>query len=243
MQVDGAVVMVTGASAGIGAATARAAAATGARVVLAARREDRITALAEELRVAGHEALAVRCDVTDAAQVADLFRAAVGAFGRVDVVVNNAGQGLQTTLEDADLDDVRAVLELNVLGPLIVMQAAVPHLRAAGGGSIVNISSGTTFGAVPGTGPYAASKSALEKLSHVARAELAPYGITVSCLLPFATSTEFMTSIRAGREAAEEMTAGAQFDPPERVADAVLELVRTGAAQADLVPRAYGGSV
>ncbi|GAA4729410.1 hypothetical protein GCM10023328_04970 [Modestobacter marinus] len=242
MQIDGAVVVVTGASSGIGAATARAAAAAGARVVLAARREDRLAALAEELGSARGAALAVRCDVTDPAQVADALQAAVDAFGRIDVVVNNAGQGLQGTVADVDLEDVRAVLELNVLGPLVVMQAAVPHLRAGGGGSIVNISSGTTLAAVPGTGPYAASKSALEKLSAVARAELEPDGITVSCLLPFATSTEFMTSIRAGREAAEEMTAGATFDPPERVAEAVLDLVRTGAPQVDLVPRAYGGS-
>jgi short-subunit dehydrogenase len=234
--------VVTGASSGIGAATARAAAAAGARVVLAARREDRLTALAAELSGTGAEVLAVRCDVTEPDQVAAALGTAVATFGRVDVVVNNAGQGLQGTVADVDLDDVRAVLELNVLGPLVVMQAAVPLMRAGGGGSIVNISSGTTLAAVPGTGPYAASKSALEKLSAVAREELAPEGITVSCLLPFATSTEFMTSIRAGREAAEEMTAGATFDPPERVAEAVLDLVRTGAAQVDLVPRAYGGS-
>jgi NAD(P)-dependent dehydrogenase (short-subunit alcohol dehydrogenase family) len=242
VQVDGAVVVVTGASSGIGAATARAAAAAGARVVLVARREDRIAVLAAELGAEQGRALAVRCDVTDPTQVAAALQAALRTFGRVDVVVNNAGQGLQGTVEDVDLDDVRAVLELNVLGPLIVMQAAAPLLRAGGGGSIVNISSGTTLAAVPGTGPYAASKSALEKLSAVARAELAPHGITVSCLLPFATSTEFMSSIRAGREAAEEMTAGAVFDAPERVAEAVLDLVRTGAAQVDLVPAAYGGS-
>jgi short-subunit dehydrogenase len=243
MQVDGSVVVVTGASSGIGAATARAAVAAGARVALLARRLDRTTALAEELGGAGGRALAVRCDVTDATQVRAALQQVVTAFGRIHVVVNNAGQGLQATIEEVDLGDVRAVLELNVVAPLVVMQAAAPLLRATGGGSIVNISSGTTLAAVPGTGPYAASKSALEKLSAVARAELAGDGITVSVVLPFATATEFMTSIRAGREAAEEMTAGAQFDPPERVAEAVLDVVRSGVASVDLVPRAYGGSV
>ena len=242
MQVEGAVVVVTGASSGIGAATARAAVRAGARVALLARRQDRIAALADALGAARGQALAVACDVTDPAQVADALQAVVTTFGRVDVVVNNAGQGLQSSVADVDLADLRAVLELNVLGPVIVLQAAVPLLRAGGGGSIVNVSSGTTLAAVPGTGPYAASKAALEKLSAVARAELAPDGIAVSCLLPFATSTDFMASLRAGREAAEEMTAGAVFDPPERVAQAVLDLVRSGAAQVDLVPRAYGGS-
>lgn len=242
MQVDGAVVVITGASSGIGAATARAAAGAGARVALLARRGDRIDALARELGSAGGEALAVRCDVTDQAQVHAALQQVVSTFGRIDVVVNNAGQGLQATVEQVDLADARAVFELNVLAPLAVMQAAAPLLRATGGGSIVNISSGTTLAAAPGTGSYAASKAALEKLSAIARAELAPDAITVSCVLPFATATEFMTSIRAGREAAEEMTAGAQFDPPERVAQAVLDIVRSGAEQVDLVPRAYGGS-
>ena len=240
MQVDGAVVVITGASAGIGAATARAAARAGARLALLARRQERLTALAEELGSA--RALALQCDVTDTAQVRAALQQVVDVFGRLDVVVNNAGQGLQATVEQVDLADARAVLELNVLAPLAVVQAAAPLLRATGGGSIVNVSSGTTLAAAPGTGPYAASKAALEKLSAVARAELAQDGITVSCVLPFATETEFLTSIRAGREAALEMTAGARFDPPEKVAEAILEVVRTGAAQVDLVPAAYGGS-
>ena len=242
MQVGGAVVVVTGASSGIGAATARAAARAGARVAVLARRQDRLTALAEELGSAAGRALAVQCDVTDAGQVRTALQQVVDVFGRVDVVVNNAGQGLQATVEEVDLADARAVLELNVLAPLAVVQAAAPLLRATGGGSIVNVSSGTTLAAAPGTGPYAASKAALEKLPAVARAELAQDGTTVSCVLPFATETEFLTSIRAGREAALEMTAGARFDPPEKVAEAILEVVRTGAAQVDLVPAAYGGS-
>lgn len=243
MQVEGAVVVITGASSGIGAATAEAASRAGARVALLARRHDRLAALAGELGAEHGRALAIRCDVTDHDQVRAALQQVVDTFGRIDVVVNNAGQGLQATVEGVDLADARAVLELNVLAPLSVMQAAVPLLRAGGGGTIVNISSGTTLAAVPGTGPYAASKHALEKLSAVARAELAEDAITVSCVLPFATETEFLTAIRAGRDAALEMTAGARFDSPQRVADAVLDVVRTGAAQVDLVPAAYGGSV
>ena len=102
--------------------------------------------------------------------------------------------------------------------------------------------SGTTFADVPGTGGYVASKVALERLSAIARAELAGTGVVVSTLIPFATETEFMASIRAGRAEAEAMTAGATFDTPETVADAVLALIESGAARMDLVPAAYGGS-
>jgi short-subunit dehydrogenase len=238
MEIQGSVVVVTGASSGIGAATARAAAAAGARVVLAARREDRVRALAAELG----DAVAVRCDVTDATQVAGLVQASLDAFGRIDVLVNNAGQGLQAEIEGLSLADFRAVLELNLVAPLAVMQTVLPTMRRQGAGAVVNVSSGTTFADVPGTGGYVASKIALERLSAIARNELEGTGVTVSTIIPFATSTEFMASIRAGRAEAEAMTAGATFDAPEEVAAAILELVRTGDARRDLVPAAYGGS-
>jgi short-subunit dehydrogenase len=239
MQIQDAVVVITGASSGIGAATARAAARAGARVVLAARREERIRDLAAEL---GGGAIAMRCDVTDRAQVDALAQAALDAFGRIDVLVNNAGQGFQADIERIDLDDLRAVLELNLVAPLAMMQAVLPAMRAQGAGAIVNVSSGTTFADVPGTGGYVASKIALERLSAIARAELEGTGVVVSTLIPFATETEFMASIRAGRAEAEAMTAGAVFDTPETVADAVLALLASGDARMDLVPAAYGGS-
>jgi NADP-dependent 3-hydroxy acid dehydrogenase YdfG len=238
MEIENAVMVITGASSGIGAATARAASRAGARLVLAARRQDRVQALAAELG----DAIAVRCDVTDQAQVGALVDAALAAFGRVDVLVNNAGQGLQATIEEIGLDDFRAVLELNLIAPLAAMQAVLPVMRRQQAGSIVNVSSGTTFADVPGTGGYVASKIALERLSAIARNELEGTGIRVSTIIPFATSTEFLGSIRAGRAEAEAMTAGARFDSPEQVADAILQLVRSGAPQADLVPVAYGGT-
>ncbi|MGI3783329.1 MAG: SDR family oxidoreductase [Janthinobacterium lividum] len=238
MEIDNAVVVVTGASSGIGEATARAAAGRGARVVLAARRGDRITALADEL----DQAIAVRCDVIDHAQVEALVRSTLDAFGRVDVVVNNAGQGLEAEIEQISLDDFRALLELNLIAPLSVMQAVLPLMRSQGAGSIVNVSSGTTFANTPGYGAYVASKIALERLTAVARAELDGTGISVSTVIPFATSTEFITSLRVGRERAEAGLAGVDLDPPEWVAEVILDLVRSGEAQADLVPAAYGGS-
>jgi NADP-dependent 3-hydroxy acid dehydrogenase YdfG len=238
VEIENSVIVITGASSGIGAATARAASAAGARVVLAARRADRIQHLAGELG----QAIAVPCDVTDQAQVGALVQAALDAFGRIDVLVNNAGQGLQATVEEISLSDLRAVLELNLIAPLAMMQAVLPAMRGRNAGSIVNVSSGTTFADVPGTGGYVASKIALERLSAIARNELEGTGIVVSTLIPFATSTEFLTSIRAGRADAEAMTAGADFDSPEQVAAAILALIRSGATRMDLVPAAYGGT-
>ncbi|HEX6500099.1 MAG TPA: SDR family oxidoreductase [Micromonosporaceae bacterium] len=224
MDIRDAVVIVTGASSGIGAATARLAAANGARLVLAARRFDRLEALAAQLP----DAIAVPTDMRHPEQIRDLVRAAAERYGRVDVLVNNAGQGLHVPLEQVGLDDLEAVMELNVYGPLLAMQTVVPLMRAQGGGSIVNISSGTSRMVLPGVGAYAATKAALNMLSQVARAEWAGDGIVVSLVYPSITATEFHERLRAGSVAGPTRFAP---HPPERVAEAVLEAVRTGAPE------------
>ena len=142
MEIKDAVVIVTGASSGIGEATARAAALSGARVVLLARRKDRIEALAREI---GNEALAVVCDVTHPEQVKQAVHAAAQKYGRIDVLVNNAGQGLHATIEEIGIEDFKDVLDLNCVAPLVMMQAVIPHMRRQGAGSIVNVSSGATL--------------------------------------------------------------------------------------------------
>ncbi|MCK8678131.1 SDR family oxidoreductase [Streptomyces lichenis] len=243
MDINGAVVLVTGASSGIGAATARAAARAGARVVLVARREERIIRLAEEL---GQDvALAVPCDVTDRRQVEAAVGAAVDRFGRVDVLVNNAGQGLQATVDAIDPDDFRALLELNLIAPLVLTQAVLPRMREQAGGAIVNVSSGITWSTLPGSGAYAASKAALQKLSAIARAEVADAGITVSLMFPSITETEFVGTVRGSVEDARRMEASSGLRPqsPEGVASAILDLVRSGDEQADLVPEEFGGTL
>ncbi|MFJ2608086.1 SDR family oxidoreductase [Streptomyces sp. NPDC087425] len=242
MNIDGATVLVTGASSGIGAATARAASRAGARVVLLARREGRIRQLAEEL---GGDALAVPCDVTDRTQVEAAVRAAVERFGRIDVLVNNAGQGLQATVEAIDPDDFRALLELNLVAPLVMMQAVLPVMRRQGAGAIVNVSSGITWSTLPGSGGYAASKAALQKLSAIARAELADAGIAVSLMYPSITESEFVGTVRGSVEDALTMEASSGLEPqsPESAADAIIALIRSGAEQADLVPERFGGTL
>jgi NAD(P)-dependent dehydrogenase (short-subunit alcohol dehydrogenase family) len=202
----------------------------GARVVLAARRTDRIQALAAELG----NALAVTTDMRDPGQVRALIAAAADAYGGVDVLVNNAGQGLHVPVMDIVLDDLKAVTELNFYAPLVAMQAAVPVMRERGGGSIVNVSSGTTLMVPTGTAGYAATKAALNMLSRVARAELADQGITVSVVYPFVTATEFHDTLRAGKGPGGRP--GLEPQPPELVADAIAHLIATGEEEAILVP-------
>lgn len=240
MEIKNAVVLVTGASSGIGAATARAASQAGAKLVLVARRQDRIQALADELG----NAVAVACDVTDVQQVARAVEVGIERFGRIDVLLNVAGQGLQSGIEEIKPDDFRAILDLNVVAPITTMQAVLPAMRAQGRGSIVNVSSGITFSALPETGAYSASKAALNKLSEIARVELADANIAVSTMYPFITDTEFITSLRAGQESAEKLEASHAPEPqkPEQVATAILDLVHSGAKRADLVPEKFGGT-
>ena len=223
MELDGAVVIITGASSGIGAATARLAAERGAKVVLAARRADRIKDLAGDLP----EALAMPTDLRDPAQIVRLVDATLDRFGRVDVLVNNAGQGLHVPLEQVRLDDLRAITELNVYAPLLAMQAVIPPMRRQGGGVIVNVSSMTSRMVLPGVGGYAATKSALNMLSQVARRELAPDGIVVSLVYPSVTATEFHHSLRAGARVGGDSWSVTPH-PADRVAEAIVDAIRSG---------------
>ncbi|MGO9028902.1 MAG: SDR family oxidoreductase [Acidimicrobiales bacterium] len=224
MEIDGAVCIVTGASSGIGAATARQLHGLGARVVLAARRTERLEALAVELP----GSLPVTTDVTDAAQVQRLVALAVDVFGTVDILVNNAGQGLHVPLEELDPADLRAVFELNVVAPLVAIQAVLPTMREGSGGAVVNVSSATSLRVFPGLGGYAATKAALNMLSQVGRVELAEAGVTVSVVYPSVTATEFHDHLRAGHLVTGAWTITP--DPPELAAGAIVFAIRTGDA-------------
>ncbi|HEX3542153.1 MAG TPA: SDR family oxidoreductase [Acidimicrobiales bacterium] len=232
MDLDGKVVIVTGASSGIGEATARAVAQAGARPVLAARRRARLEALAAEI---GNDALVVPTDMRDPAQIQRLVEVVREQRGGVDVLVNNAGQGLHVPVEKISIEDLKAVVELNVYGALLAMQAVIPLMREAGGGCIVNVSSGTTRMPAPiGTAGYAATKAALNMLSRAAREELAGSGIVVSTVYPFITATEFHDTLRAGSRPAGRP--GFEPDSAETVAETILDLIRSGDAEAVLLP-------
>jgi NADP-dependent 3-hydroxy acid dehydrogenase YdfG len=222
------VVVVTGASSGIGEATARLLHAAGAHPVLAARRADRLEVLGNELG----GALAVPTDVTDPAQVRSLVDAAVDRHGRVDGLVNNAGAAYHRRIEEIDPAEYLRLLELNVVGVVNGIQAVLPQMRAAGHGRIVNVSSGSTRAARPGIGAYAATKSAVNTLSEVARLELAGEGIAVSLLLPSITATEFGGGMFLDRTAVRP--GGMVPHSPEYVGRVVLRALRTGEARIDI---------
>ncbi|MFI9382516.1 SDR family NAD(P)-dependent oxidoreductase [Kutzneria sp. NPDC052558] len=229
IDLTGKTVIVTGASSGIGAATARALHAAGAVPVLAARRADRLKELSEELG----GALGVATDVTDAEQVRGLVAATLERHGRIDGLVNNAGASIGGPIADVDLDEYRRILDLNVVSLVGVTQAVLPAMREQRFGRIVNVSSGTTRHTLPGVGAYAATKSAVNMLSAVLRAELAGDGIAVSLLLPSITATEFGDGMFQLGVAPRP---GMVVHRAEYVADIVLRLLRTGEDTVD-IPR------
>lgn len=228
------VIVITGASSGIGEATARLAHARGARLVLVARRGDRLAALADELP--GAEP--VGADVTIPGDRKLIIDAATERFGRIDVLVNNAGRGLHVPLADVDPVDHVAILELNVVAALAMMQAVLPAMRAQHEGAIVNISSGTSNRVIPGVGAYAATKTALNMLSAVAREEFAPDGIVVSTVLPTYTASDFHDVLQAGQG---PQRAPADADTVEHVAEEILRAVETGEAEIALPPMIPAG--
>ena len=194
-NIEGKVVVITGASSGLGAATARLLASQGASVVLGARRAERLESLAKELEAAGGKALAVMTDVTDRAQVQHLVDAAVENFGRVDVVLNNAGLMPLAPLERLKTDEWDRMIDVNFKGTLNGIAAALPHMKKQKSGQIINVSSvyGHKVGA--GVAVYCATKFAVRALSEGLRQEVKPYNIRTTVISPGAVKTELLDHI------------------------------------------------
>jgi len=235
----GSVAIVTGASSGIGAATAEALAAQGAHVVLAARRLDRLQALAGELgKRYGVRTLAVPADLSRRVDIDRLVEETLRAFGRIDILVNNAGLGLQGDLVDLPEHQVRYLFDVNVYGPLLAMQAVAPIMAQQGGGAIVNVGSILGKVAVPSLGmvgssaAYTASKFALDAFSAAARMELAGQRIDVITVLPGVTQSEFNDAFLrsdGGRTRKVPKTGGLLgVVPAERVAQRIVRAVERG---------------
>ncbi len=194
-NINGKVIVITGASSGLGEATARLLSSLGATVLLGARRVDRLQALADELNSTGGRALAVATDVTDAGQVKRLVDTAVEKFGSVDVMINNAGLMPSSPLERLKIDDWNRMIDVNIKGVLYGIAAALPYMKERKSGHIINVSSVAGHKIRPGGAVYAATKHAVRVISEGLRMEVKPYNIRTTIISPGAVATELPDSV------------------------------------------------
>ena len=227
MQIKDGVFIVTGASSGIGLATAIALADRGARVAILARSADALQKLAQQLP----QSLALTVDVTNFAAIREATQAVHKHYGRIDGLINNAGRSYAATVEEIDPALFDEIFHLNVLAPIIAMQTVIPVMRAQGGGSIVNINSGTAFMTIPQYSVYSASKRALLGFSLTARAELEKDRIVVSEIYPFITATNFGKNRMGNPAGGGPASSYADGDKPEFVAALILQAIEAGGAQ------------
>jgi len=231
MNIQDKVIVVTGASYGIGEATAKLLTQKGGRVALVARSADKIKKISSGLA----SSFAVTCDMSKEDDVRAMIGRVKDHFGRIDVLVNNAGRGYGAPVEQIEMPKLRSLYELNVFGPLVAMQAVIPIMRAQGSGAIVNISSGTSLMYIPNVGAYSSTKRALNGLSLTARAELAKQNITVGVVHPYITTSEFYkNALTPGGSAPGHIPVSGNMPPPdtsEYVAEKILEAIESGAAE------------
>jgi len=222
VRLPGAVVAITGASAGIGRECSLAFARKGARLALAARRQDRLDAVVEEARALGAEAFGVATDVADRDQVQRFVDAAVARFGRVDVMLNNAGYGVRGRIEEVPAEAYERLMRVNYLGTVWGCQAVVPLMRRQGSGVIINMSSIVGHRALPTGGAYGATKAAQISLTEALRAELKGTGVAACSVHPIGTESEF-AEVQA-RESGD--AAAVPLGPQQTARDVAQAIVR-----------------
>ncbi|MBB3610587.1 SDR family oxidoreductase [Rhizobium sp. BK602] len=193
--IENKVVVITGASSGLGAAAARRLASEGAKVVLGARRADRLEALAEDIRSAGGKALAVATDVTKRDDLRKLADSAIDLFGRIDVMLNNAGLMPLAPYERLKVDEWDKMIDVNIKGVLYGIAAVLPHMQARKSGHIINVSSVYGHIVSPGASVYCATKWAVRAISEGLRQEVKPYNLRTTVISPGAVATELLHQI------------------------------------------------
>lgn len=224
---QGQTVVVTGASSGIGQATARMLASEGAALVLAARRTDRLDELKAEIEGAGGQALAVETDVTDRSACERLVAATLDAFGRLDVLINNAGVMPLSLVKNARVDEWQQMVEVNVNGVLYCTAAALPHMTEHKRGHIINVSSVAGRRVFMGGAVYCATKHAVTAFSEGLRQELGPhYGIRVTCIEPGAVKTELFRAIADEEFVEASKAAGTMRGVTPLLAEDIAEAIR-----------------
>jgi short-subunit dehydrogenase len=223
--IAGKVIIVTGASSGIGRATAVALAQHDAKLVIVARREHLLSSLEQDVRNAGSTAVAMPLDLRERKHVETMISSTHERFGRIDVLINNAGFGYWGTVEETSPSVVREIFALNFDAPLLASQLVIPIMKAQGGGHIINVSSVVGRRGLPLSGIYCATKFALQGINESLRLEVKHHGIDVSVVNPAATHSEFGEHVRYGRVKSRFKTTG-HVQPAEEVAAAIVGCVR-----------------
>ncbi len=229
------VVLITGATSGIGKASALKFAAAGAKVVVSGRREELGHAVVDEIKASGGEATFIQADVAKEADVQNLVEQTVATYGRLDIAFNNAGIDHFAPIPEVDDRDLQKLLNVNVSGVLYSLKYEIPAMLASGGGSIINTSSIVGQVGMAGGATYVASKHAVEGLTKAAALEYAREGIRVNAVAPAVIATDMAERIFGGGDASVNDSAGAmhpigRVGNPEEVADAVLFLASDAAS-------------
>lgn len=220
-------IAITGASAGIGRATAIACAKAGMPVAISARREDKLIELVNEIKASGGHAIAVPGDVSIQSDCDRLIERAVAEFGSIYAIYANAGYGYQRTIADITDREIRDMFDTNFFGTLNTIRAALPHLLKLNQGHILICSSCLAKSAMPYHGAYSATKAAQDHIARCLRIELRNTGIRTSCIYPIGTSTEF-SDVKAARSGLPPKPHRPSYflQPPQRVADAIVACLR-----------------
>jgi len=230
MDVKGKVIIITGASSGIGLATAHLLSKHDAKLVLVARSKKKLETLSKELP----DSIAVPTDMTKINEIKRLVKKTVEHFGRIDILINNAGLGYDAPAEKTNIDLFHYIFNLDVVGPLVAMQQVIPFMRKQGGGAIINISSGTALMHLPNMGAYSAMKRALADISLTALEELKNDNIAVSVVYPYMTLTDFeKNTIKDTKETDSEQEDSHRppADTAEYIAQKIFEGIKSGDAE------------
>lgn len=234
MEIKGKIIVITGATSGIGEAAARKLAHAGATLVLAGRNEEKLAALARELP----GSVAVRADMAHQADIANLIDRALEMDGRIDILINNAGVGMYGPFAEIDLDEYHHMMNVNLFGPVYAMKLVIPRMRAQGGGMILNVSSRVSKNYFPNLSAYASTKFALNAISLTAREELKGDNIIVSVMHPKMTATNFSRNALGAHPdyhaIGRARGAAAVIDTADQVADKIIEQIASGVAEYEM---------
>jgi NADP-dependent 3-hydroxy acid dehydrogenase YdfG len=228
MEIKDKVIIITGASQGIGLATAKHLSRLGAKVVIAARSTDIIKSLEKELP----DSLAIVTDMHNQENITAMIKKTIEKYDHIDILINNAGQGMYGPVEKIDIEQYKKIMDVNVYGVIRAMKEVIPHMRKQGGGMILNISSALTKMYIPGISAYSSTKYALNAISLIARQELAKDKIIVSIVEPNMTATNFAkNSLGSKSDWSSSDRPIPKIDQPEKVAEIIEKIIKSEEAE------------